>query len=631
MRRFVTVLATAGLLAASCAGGDERSVEAFCSEVTDGAARMTENVATAGDDAGSLLVAALANMGEYSRILDRMAATAPDEIRTETEAAAELWDKQAEAAGDAISNPLAALGSALMSSVLASSQIEALDAYTAANCNGIQLFAAPAPTSGSPAPAASQPAMCRGLAGTDLPVETSTTKFGSLLDTIADTIAEEEPSAAAAAKSLNTAFAESEGSDVFERLARARWNDGKVTGWLNTVEQAVADVCDGDGLFDEGWAEDFALVGPQRVTGGVRVGNYERDCGEYVSSKAIALNLVYVDHCGNDTGEFVVNLESGEVLPIPACDGDDCYNIDTFLGDSHTVRVRKVVTPASGLNPELTRYEVRVAAFGDATTKTILSVEGTVEDRKSLAVQSVFGDRIAVLEYGIDASGDRTQQLVIIDVEGTELARWDAQDPVNNAEDAVTGSFFADTSSRDAPVIDLLTLTQIPLPAVRFTYADRCWDTISARAYGDQDYFTLRRVPGGTVVKTPFVVSPGDSGQDPTVEAIAFVGGILYRDGDLVAEDGAGTELWRIDRLVASAFHVFGGLPYVVNPEGELIALDPATGAEAGDVNSHVAAFLDDTSLRENVAYDHASGTVAYVTDDGLYSETVLQECKLPG
>jgi hypothetical protein len=74
---------------------------------------------------------AIGELRTYFRKLERVA---PEEIDTEVKIVAEAVDQQLKAAGGAAANPLGAFGSAVVTSITTSGQLQAVDRYARSNC-----------------------------------------------------------------------------------------------------------------------------------------------------------------------------------------------------------------------------------------------------------------------------------------------------------------------------------------------------------------------------------------------------------------------------------------------------------------------------------------------------------------
>ena len=94
-----------------------------------GVADGFDAAATISDPFGSLLTVAAAP-GDLVVLFDKLAKVAPDEIQSEVEAIHDSLKDQQDAMGDAIDNPLGAIGSSLISGLTNAGSYQAVDEYT---------------------------------------------------------------------------------------------------------------------------------------------------------------------------------------------------------------------------------------------------------------------------------------------------------------------------------------------------------------------------------------------------------------------------------------------------------------------------------------------------------------------
>ena len=140
----IACIATVSPLAAACSSGPERSVESFCSTMRSEKARIldqlkdAQNATAAGNDQLASVLLGLGGsiqaIGELRTYFAKLSAVAPEEIRVEVEIVADAVNKQLDAAGDAASNPLGSLGSALVTSITTSGQLNAVNEFAKSNC-----------------------------------------------------------------------------------------------------------------------------------------------------------------------------------------------------------------------------------------------------------------------------------------------------------------------------------------------------------------------------------------------------------------------------------------------------------------------------------------------------------------
>ena len=134
----IFVLASALTLAIAGCGGSERSPEAYCKAFYETAAPIRETYVEAGEDVEEDPLGSIATLlgasGDMTVIFSHMADHAPDEIRSDTEAARDSLKEQQDSMGDALSDPLGALGKGLISGLTSSGSFSRVDAYLTQHC-----------------------------------------------------------------------------------------------------------------------------------------------------------------------------------------------------------------------------------------------------------------------------------------------------------------------------------------------------------------------------------------------------------------------------------------------------------------------------------------------------------------
>jgi hypothetical protein len=132
----MVVLGIAALLA-GC-GGSDRSPEAYCKAFYETAAPIRETYVEADEhleeEPLQSIVTLLGSPGDLQVIFSSMAAHAPDEIRADTEALSEAMDKEQEAMGEELSDPIAAIGKGLAAGLTSSGSFERVESYLNDHC-----------------------------------------------------------------------------------------------------------------------------------------------------------------------------------------------------------------------------------------------------------------------------------------------------------------------------------------------------------------------------------------------------------------------------------------------------------------------------------------------------------------
>jgi hypothetical protein len=141
MRAILTAaaLSAVALLATGC--GDDRSPEAYCKAFYSKAAPIRQNYVDANQrakrsdaDMLSSIVTLLQAPGDLVAIFDGMVDHAPDAIKSDTVQVRDALKKLQDGMGDALSNPLKALGANLIASMTSAGSFNRVDAYLGQHC-----------------------------------------------------------------------------------------------------------------------------------------------------------------------------------------------------------------------------------------------------------------------------------------------------------------------------------------------------------------------------------------------------------------------------------------------------------------------------------------------------------------
>lgn len=126
------------VLLGGCGGGSERSAEAYCKAFYETAAPIRKSYVEANENVESdplqALVTLLGSPGDLEVIFDTMAAHAPDEIRSDTEAVRDGMRKEQDAIGEGLSDPIGALGNSIAAGVTSSGSFTRVDNYLNEHC-----------------------------------------------------------------------------------------------------------------------------------------------------------------------------------------------------------------------------------------------------------------------------------------------------------------------------------------------------------------------------------------------------------------------------------------------------------------------------------------------------------------
>jgi hypothetical protein len=133
MRRGMAAALTWVLLLSACSSG--RSVQAFCGELDQGM-RDLNAAAQASMETDDLLMGLMGiagSLGEYQRLLERLADVAPEEIQQDMEVVRDTVGDQLDV-GAAASDPLGAMISSFGQAMMNQGSFDRVDQYARANC-----------------------------------------------------------------------------------------------------------------------------------------------------------------------------------------------------------------------------------------------------------------------------------------------------------------------------------------------------------------------------------------------------------------------------------------------------------------------------------------------------------------
>lgn len=138
-RRFGRVMSPLCVLALVVAGcGQERSPEAYCDAFWDKAIPLHEQYTKAAEEAEANPIGAIMNLFSSPRdlagVFDSMAKAAPEEIRTDTEAVRDSFNKLADSYGDTMKDPLGGLLGSLGNALSVGNAMGRVDKYMSQHC-----------------------------------------------------------------------------------------------------------------------------------------------------------------------------------------------------------------------------------------------------------------------------------------------------------------------------------------------------------------------------------------------------------------------------------------------------------------------------------------------------------------
>ena len=120
---------------AAPASAATRSQREFCAVLAKSARALDQRTASTPKTDQAQAAMVVANLADFTRLLRRLDAVAPSKIGADMSAVREAWESQADAAADALSNPASAIASTLLTAVMASSSVRAIDKFAEKRCH----------------------------------------------------------------------------------------------------------------------------------------------------------------------------------------------------------------------------------------------------------------------------------------------------------------------------------------------------------------------------------------------------------------------------------------------------------------------------------------------------------------
>jgi hypothetical protein len=130
-------IAAAALLLAGC-GGQTRSAAAYCSYFYGEGSTLRNRYIQADQnfkrDPLQTIATLLASPGDLASFFHQLSLRAPEDIAPDVERMSDAFQKEADTEGDALSDPLGALGSGLINGLTTLPAEERVNAFTEQNC-----------------------------------------------------------------------------------------------------------------------------------------------------------------------------------------------------------------------------------------------------------------------------------------------------------------------------------------------------------------------------------------------------------------------------------------------------------------------------------------------------------------
>jgi len=624
-RALLAALVVPAVLA-GCSGRSQpkASPQAYCQVLNEETAQLDRNVANADDSLGAQLALVLSNIGEFTRLLQRLEDVAPPEIKVDMLQTVKAWDAQQDALKEVARDPLKALISGAVTAVFSSGSTQAVEDYTVKTC-GRPLFG----SVGGAAPTRCPTVLSTGpFAAASLASDAKAAQLVDALRSVAALSADFRKLSDPLVNQIEVLNPEAR----FAREAIGRLNfDGKnATATLDAINKAVLTACGSPAFGQDGMAATRDLL-PRPEGSAVKISStmYGTSCtgGGGLLRSGILLALPFAQLFRCDSGmSVVVDLESGSPTWLEPSDGQALTGIRN-AGD-RMVWIEKRERPAQGLEPVRTSVALRIMPLDGSPVITVpiltdypQSLGGTRYE-----VVSAWRDRVVTHE---GRPGQEGTDLLVRDGSGREIARIDLQgeniyDDVTDAAGepyAAAADALLVLSGRDGKSVFLDMQSGKLLRAgarARRVTQTACLDrAIVGADNGDGWQVTVTE---GKPTMTP--LAPGFAegrSYESVAAAVARPGLVVDRDSNLNvrARRLDGREVWRIGAEVVKNFKVLGGWVEIENRSGQKVIVDPTTGREAASLPSVVTTALSKLSGEgpDSFLFDSPSNTLIIVRD----------------
>jgi len=580
-----TLVACSGDRGSNDGGGG--SVADFCSELESGRTRLAENVDGETTDLPGQLAGAIANIGEFTRLLHRLEEVAPSEIETEMSDAAELWDDHAGIVADGVNDPVGALAASIVASTFASGSVREVDEFAANNCE-TQLFGTYVPTQAGGDPTTSWECLTADDA-TRPDLSAAETAPAQLVDQLSlmSRSAEQSVSRAAIKVLDEVSQLRPAAESAREALGRVRFRAG-TDSEVDALVAAIGSACPG-ARFAGRLQEAIDEIGPG-YDGPVlaRTHDLYGSCADSKDLLGWPTAEVMAWSCGSDA--LIVNTQSGmitrhaDVLP------------KGFSADQAVVFGGKV----SWLNRVYTEATGLKGGTWDASVRLLDALTGKASDVSLVkdAPDSDYGfpvpDPIGTSHGLVAMVPDQALSRDLVDGGGEFIGiGFDGKVTWRKTLKGEGSPEFAVLTSRSVqlglntfrgrfPVVDIATGAAIGTTSERdFSGSDQCGTNAGTWAGAGQGMQWFHDSGASTkVTRAKLDVNLSHSNLTASGSVAYFSPEANSNARFLRATDLAGKELWRIGPDIATDVAAIGAWVIVENTAGESVAVDARTGEE---------------------------------------------------
>jgi hypothetical protein len=628
--RLTRATAIAAMFAISAVGlsacSPPRSVAAVC-HVWDTQALALHNQYQAESDnvsAQSLgdLFAAPANLG---RLMGNMAAVAPVGIEADFQALQQAFSQIASSEGQAFTDPLAALGDGLVTSLAVSGSYDRVDSFLSANCGipgsspiGSVSSGASAVQTGDSAhtgygcPTQSvdgQPPFADLLTGgtSEVQLTSELTALKKSRDT--------QVSTAARHLLVDVQGLSPAPTSSLEALGRLRFTSDNPVNLLQTLENEVASDCGGAQLLGADAVATFQQATPTPgPTGGIELGDsiYGTCSDGDLLGWTAPFSAVYscggtIETVNGSTGAITTSAAS--VLPNG--------NQDVELVGSNLMWLDADNTPSQGLTPGTWSVTMRVRGLdgSDIADVPIFTTQPTGPGGSTGSAQILASGTSGLVVDSTDLSGNQT--VLIFDASGTRIASYPDTGQFFNGDSAtfVTndtvwigqsgGGMLYDLHDQRS-LADLTTGGGVSNAVQDGGCRARVLIEVANAAGSTSPYFVDDS--SGSPTLTPVSAAyQGNAGDDSDVAAVV-PGGVVTTGSDgsggesVTLFEGTGGSPWTLPSTVAESVDEVGAWLVVTNTSGTKILVNPTTGAQTQAADNNLQSILTNGSSNDGAS-----------------------------
>jgi len=561
---------------------------------------MKSNVNNAPAGLPQQLVAALANVGEFTRMLHQLDAQAPKELQSDMHAAVGVWDSQQRAIAQSATDPLGGAATGLTAALFNSASLQAVDGYSADHC-GTSIFGSPGTVKAVSAPAGTSEWNCPQQGNLPPNLIDQDTSTGELTRQLAAMSAASNPNVASAARAIAEPVAKLTPvpATSLEALGRLAFTGSNPNALLHSLAAAQASACNGQTVLTDNALNTFATqLAPAPISGGVRIGNLYGRCGQDPSTWSWTAPFTEIGVCGSQP--VSVDLRTG--VPVTAT-GVPADQAQPF--GSGWVWATVEAQPASGLSQPTWSATAHVRSLTGsviADLPFVTGATGTPPDDPKGSLIRVEGNYALLGSYG--GVGD-----TVIGTSGKKL--W--QRAFGTYSMVTRDTILTNPNEGSSELLNLGTGAVLHSFDLAASVDSNGTTTCGRDAFVDPGFggggLLVTEAPSGSISVTRVA-----SGVSPKKVVDGVVVSENNTDQGFIGMSPDGSQLWTISNDVAKSIDTFGRWLVVTNQSDRPVLVDPHTGADASSAEPDLAAALNASVESSPQLADPVAGSVIAVT-----------------